>query len=422
MSGQDSFSMPLAAGGLRRLLFPTDDTFWFEISRAFGSAEYGAALFGEVLAAATNIVEGDFQSWYVAFNTLADRIANEAEAQFARGHTASARDSYLRASNYYFASEFFLHGEPTDPRIARAYRLCVANYKKAGSLFEPPIAPVDIPYEGTHLPGYLHRPDRSDSPKPTIIIHTGFDGSAEEMHVMGARAGVERGYNVLAFDGPGQYGALHAQGLVFRPDWEKVIGPVVDFLLARPDVDTRHIVLIGISLGGVLAPRAAAFEPRLAALVANDGIYDFATSLLGAVPAERREGFVDAVRAPEAPEIDQFFAAQLTGADSTRWVLQHGMWATGSSTPREFMRKMLDYNLRNGVAERITCPTLVCSAEGDLATKGQPEELFAHLTSAKKQLIHFTNSEGAGAHTEIGASRLALGRIFDWLDETIDGA
>ncbi|MFK5151135.1 dipeptidyl aminopeptidase, partial [Klebsiella pneumoniae] len=90
-----------------------------------------------------------------------------------------------------------------------------------------PIKHVEIPYENTTLPGYLHLVDDSGRPRPTLIMHTGFDGSVEEMHFSGARAGVERGYNVLAFDGPGQYGPLHREGLVFRPDWEKVITPVV---------------------------------------------------------------------------------------------------------------------------------------------------------------------------------------------------
>src|SRR5215471_18993514 len=66
---------------------------------------------------------------------------------------------------------------------------------------------------------------------------------------------------------------LHRGGLVFRPDWEKVVSCAVDFALTQPDVDPHKIVLMGVSMGGVLAPRAAAFEPRLAALVANDGIY-----------------------------------------------------------------------------------------------------------------------------------------------------
>ena len=45
--------------------------------------------------------------------------------------------------------------------------------------------------------------------------------------------------------------------------------------VSRPDVDASRIALEGLSLGGYLAPRAAAFEPRLAACIANGGVYDF---------------------------------------------------------------------------------------------------------------------------------------------------
>ncbi|MEV4236907.1 MULTISPECIES: alpha/beta fold hydrolase [unclassified Nocardia] len=103
-------------------------------------------------------------------------------------------------------------------------------------------------------------------------MHNGFDGTVEEMHFFGAVAAVERGYHVLSFDGPGQPGTRHHQGLAFRPDWENVVGPVLDYVAARPEVDADRIALFGVSMGGVLAPRAAAFDQRVAALIAVDGI------------------------------------------------------------------------------------------------------------------------------------------------------
>jgi hypothetical protein len=84
-----------------------------------------------------------------------------------------------------------------------------------------PVEPVEIPCEATSLPGYFHRVDQSDRPRPLLIMHTGFDGSAEEMHWSGTQAAVAQGYNVLAFDGPGQSGPLHREDLPFRLDWER---------------------------------------------------------------------------------------------------------------------------------------------------------------------------------------------------------
>jgi alpha-beta hydrolase superfamily lysophospholipase len=414
----DGAESAAAAAQPRTPLFPDDAQFWFETVRAFGASEYGGAGFGEVLATSSRIKSGDYDSWYDAWNEAGDRIAKEAAAQLAKGRRISARDSYLRASSAYRASEFFLHGNPKDPRIARAYKLSVDGYKQCAALFDPPILPVEIPYEHTTLPGYFHRVDASSRPRPTIIMHSGFDGSAEEMHVSGARAAVERGYNVLAFDGPGQFGPLHREGLVFRPDWEKVVTPAVDFTLRQNGVDPHKLVLYGASLGGELAPRAAAFEHRFAALIANDGVYDFAAPALAAVPPLMMGPFLHMLKSDSAPPIDHGLANAMKTSPTARWAITHGMWATGAATPREYLAKSLDYNLKGGVAEMIRCPTLVCDAQDDLFFKGQPKQLYDHL-KCPRTLIRFTSAEGAGFHCEVGASRLAFARMFDWLDETL---
>ncbi|MGH6972534.1 MAG: hypothetical protein ACREEQ_13085, partial [Caulobacteraceae bacterium] len=75
--------------------------FWFETLRMFGADEYGGASPGEVLAASSQIEAGDYDSWFNAWNGMADRIAAEGQGQRAKGHGVSARDSLLRASNYY---------------------------------------------------------------------------------------------------------------------------------------------------------------------------------------------------------------------------------------------------------------------------------------------------------------------------------
>jgi dienelactone hydrolase len=399
-------------------LFAGDVQFWYETLRVFGADEYGGSQFGEVLATSARIKPGDYDSWYDAWNTTAERAAQEAEAQLARGHRVSARDGFLRASNYYRSSEFFLHGNPRDPRIALAYKGAVGSYKACAGLFDPPIEPVEIPYESTTLPGYFHRPDLTREPHATVIMHSGFDGLAEEMHVFGARAAVERGYNALVFDGPGQFGPLHREGLTFRPDWEKVVTPVFDFALTLPAVDAKRIALMGVSLGGVLAPRAAAFEKRIAALIANDGLYDYGAAQLASAPPDQRAGAVRMIRADHAPEMDAALDELMKSSPTARWAFTHGMYATGTSTPRRYLAASLAFNVRDGIAEAIACPTLICDAEGDLFFKVQPQELYDHLTCPKTMIV-FTEAEGAGAHCQVGASRLAFARIYDWLDETL---
>jgi pimeloyl-ACP methyl ester carboxylesterase len=397
--------------------FPDDIQFWFETKRAFGASSYGGSEFGEVMATVNRIIPGDFDSWYDAWNETADRVAAEATGQLSRGHRISARDGFLRASTYYRTSEFFLHGNPDDPRINTAYEKSIHAYKTCCALFDPAIQPIEIPYEHTTLPGYFHRVDNSARKRPLLIIHSGFDGSAEEVHMDGARAAVDRGYNVLAFDGPGQFGPLHREHLTFRPDWENVVTPVVDFALTLPEVDPEKIALMGISLGGYLAPRAAAFEKRISAVIANDGVYDYGITNMGPVPPAQRAAAELAIRAKDAPEMDKGIALAMKNSPTAAWAMTHGMHAFGAPTPRAYVAATLDYHLRNGIAESISCPTLVCEAEDDMFFKGQPQQLYDHLT-CPKTLMRFTSSEGAGAHCQVGAHRLAFGRMYDWLDQT----
>jgi len=404
--------------GTDALLFKDDPQFWFEITRLFAAAEYGGALFGEVIAIAKNIKSGDYDSWYDANSAAADRLANEAESQLAKGHEISARDNYLRASSYYRSAEFFLHAHPNDPRMKRAFERTTACYKKAAALFVPAIEAVEIPYDGTTLVGYFHPADGSGAPRKTLILNNGFDGSPEEMHWMGARAAVDRGFNVLVFDGPGQFASVHRQGLHFRADWENVVTPVVEYLLTRKDVDPKKIALHGESLGGYLAPRAAAFEHRLAACIADDGVYDYGISQLSGLPAEKRAEVLAALLAPSSPQLDRMLERAMETSSVARWAFTHGMYTFGAATPRSYLAATQAFHLRDGIAEQIRCPTLVCNAEKDLFFQGQAEQLFDHLI-CKKTMLKFTDAEGAGAHCEAGAGRLAYGRMYDWLDDTL---
>ncbi|WP_205673432.1 hypothetical protein [Amycolatopsis nivea] len=103
---------------------------------------------------------------------------------------------------------------------------------------------------------------------------------------------------------------------------------------------------------------------------------------------------------------------------TVRWALGHGRYVMGGATDREFLAKYLEYNLHDGVAERITCPALICDAPEDLFFTGQPQQLYDRISGPKK-LLNFTAAEGADAHCHVGAMRLASGRIYDWLDDVL---
>lgn len=157
------------------------------------------------------------------------------------------------------------------------------------------------------LPGYFFSCG-ADEPRPLVVAHNGFDGTGEEIWSMVGRAGQERGYHVIAFEDPGQGQVIRELGLPFRPDWERVVGPVLDVAAARPDVRADRIGLLRISMGGVLAPRAAAFNDWIAAVVAFDGVYDMATVPLDYV-----------LRTPPG---------------AVCWFSEHGRWVMGAHHPR----------------------------------------------------------------------------------------
>src|SRR5690348_9288625 len=253
-----------------------DESFSFEALRTAGFALYGGADLGEVLVTADAITSGDEASWHRAWKAIAQRLHATGDKARAGGHRVSARETLLRASNYYrTAADFLLDNPATDPEMTVLSAGQRDTFAAAAALFDTPVEAVSIPYEDTTLPAYLFLVDDTDVPRPTIIYNRGYDSTREESYFVIAAAALRRGYNVLAFDGPGQGAALREQQLVMRPDWEAVITPVVDYALTRGEIAADKIVLFGYSLGGFLVARAAAFEHRVAALILDDGIYDF---------------------------------------------------------------------------------------------------------------------------------------------------
>ena len=170
-------------------------------------------------------------------------------------------------------------------------------------------------------------------------------------------------------------------------------------------------------MGGLLAPRAAAFEHRLAACIAFDGVYDMGLTAVGWMPGTWAE--IEAVlRSGSAPEADAMIAQLMASNPNIRWAATHGQYVMGADSPRALFASFLDYTLADGIAEQITCPTLVCEAASDIFFEGQPQLRLDHLT-CPKALLDFTEAEGAGAHCQAGAGRLAFARIYDWLDDTL---
>jgi dipeptidyl aminopeptidase/acylaminoacyl peptidase len=259
---------------VRVKLFFDDEDFDGQLLRAVSYTAYGGADIGECFETAGRIKEGDRDSWYEAWTKTADRMKADAEESLKGGHTSSALRAFMRASNYYRAAEFYVRDDPQDPRGLQGWQSSHDSFAEAARLSDPPFEAVEIPYEDTPLPGYFFRVDDSGKQRPTVITMTGMDGYQEETYFGVVAAALERGYNCLTYDGPGQGGVLRQREVPLRPDWEAVVIPVVDFAVGRPGVDPDRMILIGRSFGGYLAPRGAAFEHRLAAVIADPGQFD----------------------------------------------------------------------------------------------------------------------------------------------------
>lgn len=395
------------------LMFADDPIFWFQTQRAFGAASYGCADFGEVWSTAARIKSRDFDSWRTEWSATAERIETEARQSLADGHTVSGRDALMRAMTYWRSAEFFTRDKNPHFDGGPLYARSAACFQDAIRYFDPAIRPIRIPYEGTTLNGYLYASPEGGRQK-TVIIHTGFDGTAEEMWIDAACSAQQHGYTAIAFDGPGQPGPRYKDGLVFRPDWEAVITPVMDFAIAQPEVDPERIALIGNSMGGYLAPRAAAFEPRLKALLAIDGVMDFGSPIVARMAGEDWRSLLQG----DDDALDAAIEKQSEVDTVGRWLVRNGMWSFGVDQPSAFARKVMEYRLTDDVAAKITCPVFVGDAQSDIFLKGQPELLMQKL-KAPATLARFTDEEGAGSHCQGGAKRILNEREFNWLDKVI---
>ena len=385
----------------------TDASHHYEFLRLIGHTYYGGADVNEVLQIADAIAPGDDEGWYREFDAAARRVRAAGDASLIRGHKRSAAQSYLRASMYFFFADFYLHGNPDDPRILESGRASRACFMAASNDLDYTIKRVEIPFENTTLPAYVVKRRDSKGRRPTLICHTGFDGTKEEVVIWNGIGAAERGYTVIVFEGPGQGEVVREQRLLFRPDWEAVVKPIVDFAVARDDVDASRIALMGISLGGVLAPIAAAHEPRLRAMIANGGLYALHDLFRSLYPKE-------------LPSDESQLAATMSESaksnTSLRWLLSHGKYVFGYKDHHDLLEMTKRYEAKE--AAKITCTTLVLDADLEGFFEGQPKKLYDKLTCAKT-LMRLTIAEAAGAHCQAGAEAVGSQRIYDWLDEAM---
>ena len=349
--------------------------------------EVGPAV--EALQAAS--VAGDDEAWHRVWLASGERLLARAAEQEADGHRRSARHSALRACAYLQWSTAFQAHE--NPERQAAHRRSLEAFATFARLSEPPIERVEVPYLDTSYPAWFIPPAGASAgtPAPVAIYLPGWESTKEQGIEFGL-AVAERGIGVLLCDAPGIGEAVLFGGLVNRHDYEVPVAAALDALAARPDVDADRIAVVGSSMGGYRAARAAAFEPRLAAAVAWGAIWDF-----GAI-----------------------WQRNLATPKSTLpTTLEHALAVMGATTLDEVTEKMEPWTL-DGVAAGIRCPLLVVHGENDVQIPlDDAVRLHAQASSAAKELKVFTVAEGGAAHCQNDNRILAHDYIGDWLVDVL---
>jgi len=395
--------------------FFAEEALNFQMLFAIGGAGYGASEVGEVLATFDRIhAKGDtYRASFDEFQRLGRRTRERADREREAGRTESARASYLRATMYLDQALFFTlaSGTPTRAHEGILYREMEKAWASAGALFRPRFTPVKIPYFAGHLPGWLLSPG-GKTRRPTVILNTGSDAQNIDMYVYGGAAALERGWNALIFEGPGQGANLFLRNQAFIPEWERVITPVVDWLRAHPKVDRRHISLVGQSFGGYLVARAAAFEHRLAAVVADPGVHDVFSDWRKSLPPE----LLELLAAGRRDEFNGFWneiPKHLNANERAGFAKRAEIYGQGGGY--EKMKLAERFTLSSELAGRITAPAAILSPELEQFFPGQAKTMHRWI-GKRSTLIRFTVAEGAQFHCEPMAPQLRNERVFDWLE------
>lgn len=336
---------------------------------------------------------GAQELWTEAWSGLARQLSAAARDDEAKGCRFSAGRKHRRASIYFMTAERMTsHRRPDKLEL---YRCMTDAYRKWVESRREPVEFVEVPFEGTTLPALFHRAPGA-GPKPAMIHFDGFDVTKEWMSLSGiAHEFALRGVSTLMVDHPGVGAALRLQGLTTSPETERWARAAMDYLEGRPEVDAGRVGVIAMSLGGYYAPRAAAFEKRLACCVAWGARWDNALS----------HGRI--LRDPNAAR------------SVTNWI-DHALWVYGAKDADEAYGKIAAMTLE-GVAERIECPLLVVHGENDrqVPLDQAHRTVEAAVNSPRRDLRIFTAAEGGAEHCQGDLFSIGIDCMADWVADVL---
>lgn len=346
----------------------------------------GPEAYDEIAAAVRDV--GSYPEWIEAFLDLAAKTRAEGRV--------------VAAAYYDRAAEFFI--PPRDPRKAAARARFLETMRAQYG-----VQPDRVPHQGAWLPAYDLRPGQP-SAGPAVVVFGGYDSYIEEFLPM-LTAIAAAGHRVVAFEGPGQGSALEDAGLVLTHEWERPVAAVLDHY------GLDDVTAVGISMGGGLVIRAAAFEPRIRRAVAWD-IFDDELEVGGRQIAPGAAPVIRALLALRARRIVNALArCGAARSPVSQWGLWQGMHITGTTSPYDFFAAARAVTTRS-ISGRVTADVLlIAGADDHYVPLRQLYRQARNLTNARSVTTRvFTAAEQASNHCQIGNVRACLRTILAWVE------
>jgi pimeloyl-ACP methyl ester carboxylesterase len=308
----------------------------------------------------------------------------------------------MEAAFFYRAAEFYTFQDDPDKELL---------YDKFIDLFYTAVRDdeferLKIPYRGAILPA-MRVPPPEDRKQGTIVMHGGFDSFIEEFYSW-MRYFSAHGYEVIAFEGPGQGAARRKYGLALDPRWENPVKAVLDHF------ELDDVTLLGISMGGWFCFRAAAFEPRVERVIASGIAYDY-TQFPSAPAQLLMKLFFRYFR----DFTNKMTLKKMQKDGMHAWSIGNLMYITATPTPMEAGDVALQMNAENLHSDLVTQDVLVLTGRDDhfIPFKMHDKQVRA-LTGARSVTARvFTRAEHAQNHCQIGNIGLALEVMTRWLAE-----
>ena len=356
-----------------------------ELRALVAAARWGAANPDVVEAIAARLPGGDGAAWVQEWTAGGG-------AAWAAAKREESGCAYLHAASYYAAALALIDesdGLVEEERLWERQREC---WDRAVALLGGERLP--IAYEHTALPGYFF--SAGPGARPLVVVDHGGRVATSVAWAAGGAAAAARGYHWMTFDGPGRQAVLRRQGLVLRPDWEAVLGPVADAMVARADVDASRMAVIGVDHAGYGVARALAFEPRFVAAVLAPGIVDASRPWLAALPAPARAAVLDEDREWFDRELHlaTLFSPEIPGR-----LRRLGRDYDRSGLPLyDLARRIGEFRLGEEL-RLITTPVLACPVGAEPLWAVQAEELCSRLPGS--ELAH----RRAGRRRRLGLAR-----------------